>query len=123
VNYTILNHLLYLVIAIPAIVWVGNRLHTHGRQFVIDAFRGDIERGTAVNHLLLIGFYLVNLGLMALFIRFGDRPETAIDMIETVVGKIGVVLLALGGLHYMNLFNFDKMRRKGQKNIAQAKDL
>ena len=114
-NWTIINHLVYLIIALPTIIWVGNRLHTHGRQFVVDAFRGDEDRGTAVNHLLLIGFYLVNVGLMALFIQFGGRPDNAIDMVELVVTKLGFVLLVLGGLHYMNLFNFNKMRRKGMR--------
>lgn len=113
-TWTIWNHIIYLFITIPTIVWTGNRLHTHGRQFVIDAFHGDEERGAAVNNLLLIGFYLVNLGLMALFVRFGAYPTNAIETLELVTTKIGIVLLVLGAMHYFNLFNFDKMRRKAK---------
>ena len=114
---TIIFHLTYLLVTVPIIIWVGNRLHTHGAQFVIDAFHGDATRGNAVNHLLLIGFYLVNLGLMALFIKYGARPENAVDAIEQLVTKIGIVLLVLGGMHYFNLFNFDRMRRKGKRDL------
>jgi hypothetical protein len=46
-------------------------------------------------------------------LRYGEKPETTQAMIEFLSTKLGVVLLVLGGMHFFNLFNFDKMRKKG----------
>ena len=66
----------------------------------------------AVNKMLLVGFYLVNIGFVSLFLQFGDKPESLIEAIEYISTKIGVVLLVLGGMHYFNMRNIAKMRSK-----------
>ena len=119
-THHVIAYLLYLAIAITITIWVGHTLHKHGRHFVIDAFHGDEERGDAVNHLLLVGFYLVNMGMAALFLHVGKNPETAATLIEYVVTKIGVVLIVLGGMHYFNLKNLDRLRRKGAAHKKAA---
>ena len=67
----------------------------------------------AVNHLLVVGFYLINVGFIAFALRYGVKPTTAQEAFEFVSTKLGVVLLVLGAMHFFNMFNFDKMRRKG----------
>ncbi len=68
----------------------------------------------SVNHLLLVGFYLVNFGFVSLFLRFGVKPTGAVDGIEYVATKVGVVLLVLGAMHFFNMFNIAKMRKKAK---------
>ena len=68
----------------------------------------------SVNHLLVVGFYLINLGFILLYLRFGTKPETLVEGIEYIATKLGVVLLVLGAMHFFNIFNFERMRKKGR---------
>ena len=72
----------------------------------------------AVNKLLAVGFYLVNIGFIAFFLSFGDKPETLVESIESISIKMGVVLFFLGGAHMFNVFNFGRMRRKAKLRQA-----
>lgn len=112
--------ILYLLTAIILTVWVARTLHSNGRIFLIEAFHGNEEMADAVNKLLVVGFYLINIGFVALFLRIFEKPETVLQAMEYVATKVGVVLIVLGGMHFFNMFNFDKMRRKGRRPIQQA---
>lgn len=114
----IATYAVYLVIAIPLTVWVATTLHRHGRLFLIEAFQGKTEVADAVNMLLVVGFYLINLGFIALFLRFGDKPQTAVEALEYIATKIGIVLLVLGCMHFFNVFNFAKMRGKALRHAT-----
>lgn len=112
-NTTVLCYVIYLAISVALTVWVARTLHRNGRVFLVQAFRGREDMADAVNHLLVVGFYLINIGFIAFALRYGTKPETAQEAFEFVSTKLGVVLLALGAMHFFNMFNFDKMRRKG----------
>jgi hypothetical protein len=114
-NYTLLAYLLYLPIAIAMTIWVARTLHRNGRVFLVAAFRGNEHMADSVNHLLVVGFYLINVGFITTALRFGDKPRNYETMVEFLSWKLGVVLLVLGAMHFFNLFNFDKMRRKGTR--------
>ncbi len=112
-NHTVTAYLIYLPVAVGMTAWVARTLHKNGRVFLVQAFRGNEEMADSVNHLLVVGFYLINIGFIAFALRYGDKPETTQAMIEFLSTKLGVVLLVLGAMHFFNLFNFDKMRKKG----------
>ncbi|HEX2853296.1 MAG TPA: hypothetical protein VHO24_08660 [Opitutaceae bacterium] len=112
-NYTVIAYLLYLPVAVAMTVWVARTLHRNGRVFLVQAFRGNEEMADSVNHLLVVGFYLINVGFITTALRYGDKPVDLQGMMEFLSTKLGVVLLVLGGMHFFNLFNFDKMRKKG----------
>ena len=112
---------IYLLASIILTVWVAKTLHSNGRLFLIDAFHGDTDRADAVNHLLLVGFYLINIGFVLLYLKQGIRPDTVVGGIEYAATKLGLVMLVLGGMHFFNMFNFDKMRRKGRRLETDAK--
>lgn len=115
-NTAILTYIAYTVISLCLTIWVAKTLHKNGRLFLIDAFHGDKERADAVNHLLVVGFYLINIGFILLFLSRGEKPTNLVGAIENSATKLGVVTLVLGGMHFFNMFNFDKMRRKGKRN-------
>ena len=119
-NYTVFSYLLYVPIALAMTIWVARTLHRNGRVFVVAAFRGHEAMGDAVNHLLVVGFYLINVGFIAFALRYGDKPDDLQSMIEFLSTKLGVVLLVLGLMHFFNMFNFDKMRRKGTRPEVAA---
>ncbi len=112
-NTTVICYVIYLTISIALTIWVAHTLHRNGRVFLLQAFRGREDMADAVNHLLVVGFYLINIGFVVLALRFGQKPDTAQEAFEFVSTKLGLILLILGVMHFFNMFNFDKMRRKG----------
>ena len=96
-------YLLYIVLSIAMTVWVGHTLHRNGRVFLVENFKGNELLADSVNHLLLVGFYLINIGFIALALKYGEKPVTASETIEFLSTKIGLVALVLGGMHFFNI--------------------
>ena len=108
----VLCYAAYLAISLAATVWVANTLHRNGRVFLLDAFHGNTELADSVNHLLVVGFYLINIGYVAVALRSNGNLAGAREAVELVSGKIGVVLLVLGLMHFGNLYVFSQLRRR-----------
>ena len=111
-NVLVYTYLTYLALSVALTVWVARTLHTNGRLFLVDVFAGNDKLADSVNHLLVVGFYLVNLGFVSMALRVGYAVETPQVAIEALSLKIGKVLLVLGGMHFFNLWVFSRMRRK-----------
>jgi hypothetical protein len=114
VSITVYTYLLYLVISVALTVWVARTLFKNGRIFLVDVFRGNAELADSVNHLLVVGFYLINLGYVTLALRMGYEVASLQVSIEALSEKIGFVLLVLGGMHFFNLYVFSRMRRRSR---------
>ncbi len=112
-NISLTIYLMYFLISLGMTIWVAHTLHKNGRLFLIDAFRGNEAMADSVNHLLWVGFYLVNIGFVLLFLRIGSKPADLVEGVEYISTKLGIVMLVLGGMHFFNMFNFSKMRKKG----------
>jgi len=119
-NITEKCYIIYLLLGVPLTVWVGQTLHRNGRVFLIEAFHGNDDMADSVNHLLLVGFYLINVGYVLLGLPLGTKPETVQTAFEFLATKLGLVLLVLGAMHFFNMFNFDKMRKKARHSEAAA---
>jgi hypothetical protein len=102
----------YLAISIGLTIWVARTLHRNGRIFLVDAFHGNAELADSVNHLLVVGFYLINIGYIALALKTDSAMSDFRQIIELESVKIGVVLLILGGMHFFNILIFAKMRNR-----------
>lgn len=111
-NPLLITHLGYLVVSIPLTIWVAKTLHRNGRVFLVDSFRGNEALADSVNQLLVVGFYLLNLGFVCLFIRNGTRPEDVAAAVEEASVKVGTVMLVLGLMHLFNLYVFNKIRKR-----------
>jgi hypothetical protein len=113
------TYLAYLGISIALTVWVARTLHRRGRVFLIDAFMGDEKLADSVNDLLVVGFYLLNLGYIALVLKYGTKPTDLAESIEFLSTKVGLVLMILGTMHFANLLVFGGLRRR-TRNRAVA---
>jgi hypothetical protein len=102
----------YLAISIALTIWVARTLHSGGRVFLLDAFHGNTELADSVNKLLVVGFYLVNVGYIALALKTGAALVSLRQVIELESTKLGVVLLILGVMHFFNMFVLARMRRR-----------
>jgi hypothetical protein len=96
---------------------VAFTLHRNGRVFLLDAFHGNDALADSVNHLLVVGFYLINVGYIALVLRADQKPHDLVEAIEIFSHKLGIVLLVLGVMHFINVKIFSSMRRRAQKSV------
>jgi hypothetical protein len=113
------TYLIYLALSIALTIWVARTLHKNGRVFLVDVFHGNEALADSVNHLLVVGFYLINFGYVCLALKLGYIIETAQQSVEALSVKIGMVLLVLGGMHFFNLFVFSRMRRRSNTQHHQ----
>lgn len=110
--YDIYAYIAYLAVSIGLTVWVAQTLSKNGLVFLIECFGHDRTLAESTNHLLVVGFYLVKLGWILLTLRFGSSPETAADVIRFLSTKIGLVVVALGLMHFFNMNAIAKFGRK-----------
>jgi len=109
---TVWTYIAYLLVSVALTVWVARTLHRNGRIFLVDSFLGNEALADSVNHLLVVGFYLINIGYVTLALKYGDKPADARTALETLSTKVGLVLVVLGVMHFFNLYVFSKMRRR-----------
>jgi hypothetical protein len=117
-NYIILTYALYLTLTIGLTIWVARTLFTNGRVFLVDIFHGNELLADSVNKLLVVGFYLINIGYAVYTLQILGEINTVQVVIEKLSLKIGAIILILGGMHFFNLFVFFKLRKRAQENVA-----
>ena len=113
---TIWTYLAYLGISVALTIWVARTLHKNGRIFLVDSFLGNEPLADSVNHLLVVGFYLVNIGFVTLALKYGDKATDAQTALEILSSKVGFVLVVLGIMHFFNLYVFSKLRRRATQH-------
>jgi hypothetical protein len=107
----IVTYLVYIGVSLAITIWVGRTLHRNGRVFLVENFQGQERLADSINHLLLVGFYLVNIGFVSLALRYGIKPVDAVGAIEFLSTKIGLVIVILGIMHFFNMNMLVKFRR------------
>jgi hypothetical protein len=111
------TYAIYLGVSVALTAWVGWTLHKNGRVFLLDALANNEKLADSVNHLLLVGFYLVNIGFVSTALRLGGRVRDAQGAVEYLSTKVGVVLLVLGAMHFLNLYVLSKWRRRALRQL------
>ena len=106
------TYLFYLALSIALTVWVGHTLHKNGRPFLLHAFDDNPVVTDSINNLLLVGFYLVNIGFVSLALRAAGPIIGLQGAIELLSVKIGQVLMVLGGMHFFNMHMLHKLGRR-----------
>jgi hypothetical protein len=114
----VVTYLVYLLISVNLTIWVARTLHKRGAIFLVDAFHGNAELAASVNHLLVVGFYLINIGFVSLALKTNAAITTSRSAIEMLSDKLGWVLLILGGMHFFNLFVFSRIRSRAQSHYS-----
>lgn len=103
----------YSVVSIGLTVWLARTLFKNGAVFLRDVFKDSPDLAQAVNRLLVVGFYLMNLGYACLLLR-ADRPESGVAAVETLAQKLGLLLVSLGCMHFFNMYLFHRIRRRAK---------
>lgn len=106
------TYALYLAISIGITIWVARTLHKNGAVFLVQCFGHNDELARSTNHLLVVGFYLVNIGFITLMLSFGVEPTTYPEAIRFLSGKVGLAVIVLGGMHFFNMTAIARFGRK-----------
>ena len=117
-NWIVPTYVVYLLISVGLTVWAARTLHKNGRIFLVDSFLGNEPLADSVNHLLVVGFYLINLGFVSLALKLGYDLVTPKEAIEALSVKVGTVMLVLGGMHFFNLLIFSRLRSRATRHHA-----
>jgi len=104
-NYNIITYCLYLMITAIVILFVGKTLYTNGRPFLINVFHGNISLADSINKLLLVGYYLVNIGYTVIALRIWQRIDSTQSLVEILSYKIGLIVFILGIMHVFNVIS------------------
>ncbi|NGN64438.1 hypothetical protein G5C51_11055 [Streptomyces sp. A7024] len=112
-DLTVTTYVVYIGVSLGLTVWVARTLSRNGQIFLADVLRGSETLAAAVNHLLVVGFYLVNLGFVALYLKTADAVDDGRGLVEALSVKLGVVLLVLGVMHLGNVYVLSRIRRRG----------
>ena len=119
-NYFILTYAVYLVASIALTVWVAKVLFNNGRVFLVDIFHGNNELADSVNKLLVVGFYLINIGYMSLVLKEVDPINNIQVVVEVLSRKLGYIILILGAMHFLNLTIFFKLRNRAKQTPVRT---
>jgi hypothetical protein len=116
-NWLIITYAAYLSISVCLTIWIARTLHKNGRIFLVDSFLGNEALADSVNHLPVVGFYLINIGYVTLALKYGAAAANPQEAMETLSTKVGLVLLVLGAMHFFNLAVFSGMRRRALHRV------
>ncbi len=107
----------YIVIAIGLVIWLARTLSTNGGVFLRDVFE-DRDMAKAVNHLLVVGFYLLNMGYAVLLYRLDVAYASSIEAFNDLIGRVGLLVLSLGVIHLLNMGIFWRIRNHKSRTIV-----
>ena len=103
---------LYLSITIGITIWVAHTLATNGKVFLVQCFGQNEVLAESTNHLLVVGFYLVNIGFITLTLSLGAEPTTLASAIRFLSAKVGLAVIVLGAMHFFNMGAIAQFGRK-----------
>jgi hypothetical protein len=104
-------YLIYLALCIAITVWVARTLRKHGHIFLTDGLDEHKALSEALSHLLIVGFYLVNFGVICFALKSDQVVNDAQHIIELVSAKVGIILVVVGAMHFVLLAVFASVRQ------------
>ena len=112
-------YLAYAGIAVALVVFLARTLYRNGAVFLRDVFDDD-DMATSVNHLLVVGFYLLNLGYALLLYRVDPGGQRLTVAFNELIIRLGMLLLSLGVIHLVNMLIFWRIRNhRDRRTVAQ----
>lgn len=102
INYNIYTYLIYLPIIVFITVKVGWLFYKNGEIFLYAIFE-NASLVKSLNKILLVGYYLINIGYSFGVIAFWAKINSMQSMIESLATVIGTIILSLAIMHYNNI--------------------
>jgi len=116
-NFLLVTYIIYTAAAIGLTIGLARTLSRNGAVFLRGMFEDNPDMATAINSLLTVGFYMLNLGYAFLIFRSEDAATT-IEATENLVTKLGLLLASLGVIHFLNMTVFWKLHKSAERKNA-----
>ena len=104
----------YAAITIVLTAWLARTLFQNGTAFLRDVFEDRPGLADAVNRLLVVGFYMLNLGYGFYVLRAGPGLD-ALEAVQYLVNRLAVLLISLALIHFANVFVFWRIRTRTEQ--------
>ena len=113
------TYLIYIGISLGIIFWTGRTLNRNGRIFLLENYQDKPQLADAINQMLLLGFYLINIGFISYALKItGEAPREWAKVIEFLSVKIGVNAMLLGFMHFALMFTLQQYSSARKARIA-----
>ena len=115
-NYNIISYIIYLPIIIYITVIVGWKFYKNGLVYVEGIFK-DKKLAQAINKILLIGYYLTNIGYAIMTLKNAHQITNIYQLINELSFRIALIVLMLAGLHYINMMVLSLWNKSSETKI------
>lgn len=116
-NYNVITYCIYLPTIIFIMVKIGRLFYRNGEVFLFSLFQTNIPLERSINKLLLIGYYLTNIGYAILTVSYWESINNLLEMLNSLSTRLGRIILLLALLHYNNIFWINYLHKKNLKSI------
>ena len=111
-NLNIIGYTIYLLITIFIIIKVGRICYQNGNIYVAQLIPDHIDLCHKINQVLLLGYYLMNIGYCAMTLISWEKITTFNQLIEVIAFKSAIIIGTIAFLHYGNIFVLTKYIQK-----------
>jgi len=118
-NYNICAYIIFLCLVIFIIVYVGRYFYSNGRVFIVSLFNGNVVLADQINKLLLIAYYLFNIGYSFIKLKQWAKIYNIEELFSSLASKLGVLILILAVTHYFNMLVIYQLSRSKSISITQ----
>lgn len=116
----ILGYIIYLIITYYITVQTGYLFYKHGRIFIFEKTSHNDQLTNAINKTLLVCYYLLNLGYVAVTL-YGWKPIVDVEQLISLLSrKVGFIIILLSAIHYINMFVIHRITQP-KKSIINIK--
>lgn len=115
------TYLLYITISLGLTFWVGRTLNKNGHVFLMENYQDKEALALAINNMLLVGFYMVNIGFICYTLKItGKGPNNTAQIIEFLSVKVGLIAILLGMVHFALMFALQQYSKMQSRPRVQA---
>ncbi|MBP1224133.1 hypothetical protein [Flavobacterium sp. 1355] len=111
-NLNIIGYFVYLSVTIFIIMKVGKICYRNGNIYVAELIPDHTEICQKINRVLLLAYYLLNIGYCAMTLISWQKISSAAQLIETIGVRTAVIIFIISILHYLNIFILTKYIQK-----------
>jgi len=118
----VLAYAIYLLITYLITVHVGLIFYRNGRIYILKLLPGNEHLVWLINKILLVGYYLINLGYAALMLQTWKTVHSFTGMFLSVFTMTGKIMLILAIIHFINMGVIFLAGQKPEHNIFHHKN-
>jgi len=102
-SYKLVAYILFILVVAYVTIRVGWIFYKNGEVYLKRMLPDDHHLVQSINKMLLIGYYLLNLGYAAVSIVQWEPVVVLTDVFHAVATYSGQIILLLGLMHYFNM--------------------